>query len=107
MISPLLPIACDLGALSAEQRARERTLLEELRTAFTRPVETESGFRVVLPPDPDLLGRLGEFLALERICCPFLNFDLAVPEGRGPVTLHVHGGSGVKPFLRSVFFGEG
>lgn len=105
--STRLPIACDLEALSREQRAREQTLLTELKTAFARPQETESGFRVVLAPDPGLLGRLGEFLALERICCPFLNFDLAVSEGRGPVTLHIHGGPDVKPFLRAEFFGQG
>jgi hypothetical protein len=101
-----LPIACDLGALSSEQRAREQTLLAELKTVFAEFNETERGFRVVLPPDPALLGTLGEFLALERICCPFLNFELAVSENRGPVTLDIHGGPGVKPFLLSVFFGK-
>ena len=98
-------VACDLGALSPEERVREQALLKRFKAHCGRPEETENGFRLVLPAAPESLSELGEFLALERLCCPFLNFDLTVPAGRGPVTLHVHGGPGVKPFLRSSFFG--
>src|SRR5207248_4484716 len=100
---PPLPIACDLDALSSEQRARER-VLEELRAAFQDVRETPTGFTAVLPADPALLSRLGELVGLERLCCPFLTFDLSIPERRGPATLRVHGAPGSKPFLRSVFF---
>jgi hypothetical protein len=99
-----LPIACDLGALTPELRSREQALLAEFRTAFRNPQETAQGFRVVVSAEPVFLARLGEFLALERVCCPFLTFDLSIPAARGPVTLHVHGGPGTKPFLRSLFF---
>jgi hypothetical protein len=99
-----VPIACDLGALSPEQRSREQVLLGEFRAAWREPEETTHGYRVVVSAEPALLARLGEFLALERLCCPFLAFDLSVSVARGPVTLHVHGGSGTKPFLRSLFF---
>jgi hypothetical protein len=99
-----LPIACDLGALSPEQRSREQALLAEFRATCRNPQETAQGFRVVVSADPVLLARLGEFLALERICCPFLTFDLSISAAQGPVTLHVHGGPGTKSFLRSQFF---
>jgi hypothetical protein len=99
-----LPIACDLAALSAEQRSREQALLAEFRPLFRDPQETAQGFSVVVSAEPKLLARLGEFLALERLCCPFLTFDLSISSGQRPVTLHVHGGPGTKPFLRSVFF---
>ena len=99
-----LPIACDLGALSPEQRSREQALLAEFRAEFRNPQETAEGFSVLVSAEPMALARLGEFLALERLCCPFLTFDLSISTGRGPVTLHVHGGPGTKPFLRSVFF---
>lgn len=99
-------IACDLGALSSEERTREQMLLARFKTLWGRPEETEVGFRLVLPAGSEPMSQLGEFIALERLCCPFLNFDLTAAAGRGPVTLHIHGGPGVKPFLRSVFFGE-
>lgn len=98
-----LPVACDLGALSPEERAREAELLTELKAALGEPEETETGFRFAVPQDPPLVGRLGELLALERLCCPFLGFDLAVPAGRGTVTLHIHGDAAAKTFIRSVF----
>ena len=99
-----LPIACDLGALSSGQRARERTLLAEFKDLLRDPQETELGFRVVIPDDPFVLSRLGEFLALERLCCPFLTFDLSIPAERGTMTLHIYGRPGTKSFLRSEFF---
>lgn len=99
------PIACDLGALTPEERTREQTLLASFQALCGRAEETETGFRLELPAS-EPLSRLGEFLALERLCCPFLNFDLSVAAGQGPVTLHIHGAPGVKPFLRSVFFGK-
>jgi hypothetical protein len=102
-----LPIACDLGALSPAQREREQLLLAEFRAAVRETQETERGFRFVIPEDPELLGRLGEFLGLERLCCPFLTFELSIPAGRGPVILHVHGDLGAKSFLRSVFMPGG
>jgi len=102
--SSALPIACDLGALSSEQRVREQALLAEFRAVFQDPRETDRGFIVVIPDDPALLSRLVEFLSLERLCCPFLTFDLSIPAERRPLTIHIHGQPGVKAFLRSAFF---
>jgi hypothetical protein len=65
------PIACDLGALSSAQRAREQALLAEFRRVFRDAQETDQGYRVVIPDDPLMLSRLGELVALERLCCPF------------------------------------
>ena len=99
-----LPIACDLGALSAGQRAREQALLAEFKGMFREARETGRGYTVVVPDDPLVLSRLGEFLVLERLCCPFLTFDLCFPADRGLITLHIHGQPGTKAFLRSAFF---
>ena len=90
-----LPIACDLAALSVEQRSTERELLAAFRAAAGAPEEK----------DVALLTRLGEFLALERLCCPFLNFELLVPAGRQAVSLHIYGDPAVKSFVRSTFAG--
>ena len=104
LIPSSLPIACDLGALSPAQRSREQILLAEFRATFRHPQEMAEGFSVLVSAEPIVLARLGEFLALERLCCPFLRFDLSISTGRGPVTLHVYGGPGTKQFLRSAFF---
>lgn len=41
------------------------------------------------------------FIALERLCCPFLRFTLDVAPGRGAVWLTISGPSGTLEFLRS------
>lgn len=100
-----LPIACDLGALSPDERRREQALLAEFKTIFRGPQEMEDGYRFVIPDDSGVLAKIGEFLALERLCCPFLNFDLAVFADGGPITLRVYGEAAAKPFIRSAFLG--
>jgi len=100
---PTLPIACDLAALSPEGRRREQVLLAEFRGRFGAARDTATGFEVEVGDDSAVLGRILEFIGLERLCCPFLDFDLTFAAARGPVTLHVHGGDGVKVFVRSVF----
>ena len=105
MLAPTVPpIACDFGALSSAQRTREQALLAEFRRKFRDAQETDQGYRVVIPDDPLVLSRLGELVALERLCCPFLAFDLSIPAERGRVTLHIYGRPGTKSFLRSEFF---
>jgi hypothetical protein len=96
-------IACDLSALSTEQRVREQVLLAEFKGLFREAQETDQGYSVAVPADPHLLSRLGEFLALERLCCPFLTFHLSVPADRGVIALQIHGPPGAKAFLRSEF----
>jgi hypothetical protein len=41
------------------------------------------------------------FIALERLCCPFLRFTLDVAPGRGPVVLTINGPPGTLEFLQS------
>lgn len=84
-------IACNLSALSPEQRRREQELLAEFRSSGMRHRPINNGYRFEVAADPEALARLGEFLALERRCCPFLQFDLAIGSGEGPVTLDVYG----------------
>ena len=102
-VSSAPAIACDLGALSPEQRAREQALLLEFRGMFREAQETEQGFSMAVPADPYLLSRLAEFLGLERLCCPFLTFHLSVPADRGAISLQIQGPPGAKAFLRSEF----
>lgn len=53
-----------------------------------------------LPQDSDVLLKLAEFIADERLCRPFLSFDLRVEAEGGPVWLRLIGPEGVKEFLR-------
>jgi len=48
----------------------------------------------------DVIVKAAEFVALERLCCPFLNFSIEVEAESGPVCLRLTGREGVKEFIR-------
>jgi hypothetical protein len=88
-----LPLACDLSRLTPVERRREQELLAWFRGQPRRAEETERGWRFHLEPRPDLLAALGELLALERLCCPFLEFQLEVGAAE-LASLHICGAAG-------------
>jgi hypothetical protein len=72
---PGVPIACDMSALTADERGTYDRLRASVRSSVDRRIDTPAGFRVrcnesVLPRD------IAEWLALERRCCPFLTVGL-------------------------------
>lgn len=91
------PIACNLT--TAELRARR----DELRAAFAgsivRVTELPDGYRLELAPRAGLLATVGQFIELERECCPFLSFTVSVTAEHGDVALAITGADGVKDFL--------
>jgi hypothetical protein len=94
-------IACRLDLLSTTERRREQELLGLARQRLGAARETAAGYRFAVPPD--WLGEAGELLGLERRCCPFLAFTLEIAADQGEVTLHIHGGAGVKTFVAQTF----
>jgi len=93
-------IACNLDALSSSERARRSELARTLRHSATGAVESESGYRIQLPNDPEICERALELILLERRCCPFLSLELCFEPGDGAVVLAIGGAAGVKAFLR-------
>ncbi|MBV8135690.1 MAG: hypothetical protein JO121_08665 [Deltaproteobacteria bacterium] len=96
-----IPIACDLNALTAAERARRRTLVGALAQAIVGRAELDHGFELRVDSTELELPALAEWIALERRCCPFLQFRIELAPGNGPVTVALSGGEGVKDFLRA------
>jgi hypothetical protein len=99
------PIACDLTNLDATARAREIVLLDRFRNIFTSPAWSDGEWTVQLPADPATLSELGEFLALERLCCPFLRFHLTVDDA-DRARLGIAGPEGSREFIERTFLGD-
>jgi hypothetical protein len=92
-------LACDLGALSGEERARRSTLASRVAARFLEIQELPDGYAARLDPDLTVVeGALG-WLLLERRCCPFLRLELCFEPSAGPVWFRFLGGPGVKEFL--------
>jgi hypothetical protein len=96
-----IPIACDLNALTPAERERRRTLGGALARAIVDRAELDHGFELRVEAAKLDLPTLAEWIALERRCCPFLNFTIELAVGDGPVTVALSGADGVKDFLRA------
>lgn len=97
-------LACDLGALSGEERTRRSTVASRVAARFREVQETSDGYAACLDPDPELVQNAVDWLLLERRCCPFLRLELDFEPSAGPVWLRFGGGPGVKEFLATAGF---
>jgi hypothetical protein len=92
-------LACDLGALSVDERARRSSLASRVFGRFREIQEVSDGYAGRLDPDSEIVRDALDWLLLERRCCPFLRLDLSFEQSNGPVWLRLGGGPGVKEFL--------
>jgi len=97
-----IPIACDLTAIPANEREEHETLAKQLFfEAIPERRELADGYAFQFRADE--YPQLAEFIANERLCCPFFRFTLEVTPARGPIWLHITGGEGVKEFIQLEF----
>ena len=95
------PFACVMSVIDADKREPHLANARALFKRIQEIRELDNGFAFRLGDSPDLLAKLGEFIALERLCCPFFGFAIEVePEG-GAVWLKLTGREGVKPFIKA------
>jgi hypothetical protein len=98
-------LACDLAALTPEQRQRHGQLMRQLVEATESIRELPDGFEFRYRTDEGTWLLVAEYVELERRCCPFFHFALIREPDGGPVSLRMSGGDGVKPFLRAQIHG--
>ncbi len=94
-----LPIACNLT--TAELEERRRTVLQGLGDALLSVDEIAGGYSYSF--SASRFRELADMIDLERQCCPFLKFKLAVAAGNEPLKLEVTGPAGTKEFLAQTF----
>ena len=93
--------ACDLRALTTEERAQHATLAGGLFAAILERKELSNGYALRLPPERWLDA--ARWAELERKCCPFFSFELNAGADRGPLWLTITGRSGAKAFMNDEF----
>lgn len=91
--------ACNPSAMNKEQRARYSVLTKQLFASKTGIQELPDGYAVGFSANPQTIKDAAEFITYERLCCPFLNFEMTV-EGEN-LSLRLKGEEGVKEFLKA------
>jgi len=93
------PFACNMSAIPPAERSLHRAAIEEVFGAVEEIRELPDGYAFRLPGSSDWLWKVADFIAKERLCCPFFGFGLELePEG-GALWLRLTGREGVKPFI--------
>lgn len=99
MASPVL--ACNIEAISAVQRPRYNDLISRLRAAIRDRKELQDGYTYSLDSQIITLPEVSEWITMERLCCPFLNFQLE--EAGEASCLTMRGPEGAKAVLEEEF----
>ena len=99
----VVPFACDMSALSSEQRSRYQELRELLRSAVGAIRELTDGYEFEFVPDHANYQALTEFTPLEHACCPFFDVSICLEREGGTLWWRLTGREGVKPFILAEF----
>lgn len=99
------PLACDLTAISANDRPRYNELRRMLAAAAVGKRDLPDGVAIRIDTERIALPQLAEWISFERKCCPFFEFRIDLAAESGPVWLSLTGRTGVKEFLAAAFAG--
>ncbi len=93
------PFACDMRAIPADRRDAHLATIVTLFRSVKNLRELPNGYAFQLSNEPNILLTAAQFIALERLCCPFFEFSVSVERNGGAVWLSLAGREGVKPFI--------
>ncbi len=99
-MSETVPLACNANAFDAQQRVRYGELKRALLPRAVQITDLESGIAFSHEADARTILELAEFATLERLCCPFLTFNLEITPNQAGSKLTLTGPDGTAAFLR-------
>ena len=90
-------LACNMNALTKEQRARHEAVTKRLLQHATRK-DLADGYLFTIDRARVSVAELAEWVADESRCCPAVDFQVELP-AFGPLTLRMDGGADGKAFI--------
>ena len=99
-------LACNLNAISQENRHRYKDLFRRVQVAITDRRELADGYVFRLSGESLLLTDVAEWVSLERLCCPFFIFQLQATGGEPDYWLTLQGPDGAKAIIDHEFTAE-
>lgn len=95
------PFACVMDAIEPKERQQHIATAKFVFAAVIDIRELPDGYAFHLPSNSEILRKIGDFISLEQLCCPFFGFTLEVERECGAVWLQSTGREGVKPFIQA------
>jgi hypothetical protein len=98
-----MPLACNMNAFTREQREAHIRVTTQLVKAMLSVREIQNGYEFLFPNESQHITGIAEFIANERLCCPFLEFGLNIKPNNLSISLSLSGPVGTQEFLRAEF----
>ena len=95
--------ACNLKAIGETERPRYHDLTKRLRSAARDRSELANGYAFTLAGNAISLPEVAEWIGMERLCCPFLTFQLSASGDHTDWQLKLTGPKGSKAILQAEF----
>ena len=95
----LPPIACNLKALTSEERKELAQIGHKVIAAINTSRELKDGYAFRVDPAQASIVDVAKWLDLWRRCCPFYEFQVDLHAADDTVWLSVQGRPGVKAFI--------
>lgn len=99
------PLVCNMDVFTSAQRESHIRTTTELIRAIQSVQGVENGYELWFPNETEFIIQIAEFISNERLCCPFLKFNLNVASDKEPVSFTLTGPIGTQEFLRAEFGG--
>ena len=93
------PIACNLRALTLDQRKELSAVGKRAVMAITGSRDLPDGYAFRIDPERASIRDIAEWLDLWRRCCPFYEFRIDLHGADASMWLSVTGRKGVKEYL--------
>jgi hypothetical protein len=97
-----IQFACNMNALSRDDRERHSELAGQLRSVLAAVRELANGYEFEFPLLPANYRFLAELTPLEHACCPFFSISIVVRHD-DKLVWQLTGDEGVKQFIRQEF----
>ncbi|MCW1968936.1 MAG: hypothetical protein KIH69_012570 [Anaerolineae bacterium] len=94
-------IVCNMNAIPSAERELHGRRWNSLLAQKICSAELESGYRLLFPVSSENLVLLMEVVKNERLCCPFLHFQITLGSAGEAVSLELSGPEGTKELLAS------
>jgi hypothetical protein len=98
-------LVCVVDAIPQAERAAHVALVARLFHERQEQRDLPNGYAFRFTPDS--LADLAQFVSKERLCCPFLTFEITVPGADDSLWLRLTGPDGVREFLAAELPGLG
>src|SRR5262249_16358991 len=86
--------ACNLRPINAADRPHYHNLAKRVRAAIRRRTEVSNGYVYTLNGKGVTLPEVAEWIAMERLCCPFLTLQLSASGSQADWVLMLTGPDG-------------